>query len=77
MRSSGGFRCFIRICCKWQEGLVRPGITGIWQISARDQNTSALDMAEHDLRYVRENSLWLDFRILLRTMQHVLSRGAH
>jgi len=46
--------------------LVRPGLTGLWQINRRDP----LDIdawVEHDCRYVREQSLALDVAILLRT----------
>ena len=34
------------------QGLVRPGITGLWQIRDREHNTSAEFMIEHDLEYV-------------------------
>jgi exopolysaccharide production protein ExoY len=57
---------------------VRPGIAGLWQISARDQNTSALQMMPYDLEYIQRFSLWMDFRILLKTPAAVLSaKGAH
>jgi lipopolysaccharide/colanic/teichoic acid biosynthesis glycosyltransferase len=45
---------------------VRPGITGLWQVSRRER-LSAREMMELDCRYVREATLWLDLRILLRT----------
>jgi lipopolysaccharide/colanic/teichoic acid biosynthesis glycosyltransferase len=57
---------------------VRPGITCLWQISARDQNLSALQMMPYDLEYIRNFSLWLDLKILLGTPAAVLSaKGAH
>jgi lipopolysaccharide/colanic/teichoic acid biosynthesis glycosyltransferase len=55
---------------------VRPGITGLWQVSGRSRltMTEALDL---DLEYVRTRSFWLDLRILLRTVPVVLTcRGA-
>jgi lipopolysaccharide/colanic/teichoic acid biosynthesis glycosyltransferase len=59
-------------------GLVRPGITGIWQVSARENNETALQMAHYDLAYIREFSLWNDLLIFLRTPAAVLfGRGAH
>ena len=59
-------------------GQMRPGITGLWQISARESNETALQMARYDLGYIREFSLWNDCRILLRTPATVLfGRGAH
>jgi exopolysaccharide production protein ExoY len=58
--------------------LVRPGITGLWQVSARHNNESALEMAEYDLAYVRNLSFWLDVQILLKTPRAVLrGDGAH
>jgi exopolysaccharide production protein ExoY len=56
---------------------VRPGITGLWQVSARHLNTSALQMAPYDLEYIKKFSLWLDLRILLKTPAAVLlAKGA-
>lgn len=56
---------------------VRPGITGLWQISGR----SNLDFNERlklDIEYIERASLWLDLQILLRTIAVVLSRrGAY
>lgn len=52
---------------------VRPGITGWAQVKGRN----ALSWDEKfalDLWYVRNQSVWLDFRILLLTVQKVLSR---
>lgn len=57
--------------------LVKPGLTCIWQVSGR----SDLDYGtwvEMDLRYVREWSLWLDLKLLARTLPAlVLGRGAY
>jgi exopolysaccharide production protein ExoY len=44
--------------------LVRPGITGLWQVNDRENNTSAASMMPHDLQYVEQFSLGLDLRIL-------------
>lgn len=56
---------------------VRPGITGLWQVSGRNE----LDF-EHrislDAAYVRNWTLWLDISLLLRTISIVLGqRGAY
>jgi lipopolysaccharide/colanic/teichoic acid biosynthesis glycosyltransferase len=59
-------------------GLVRPGLTGLWQISKRESNRTALQMAPYDLEYICQFNLWMDLRILLRTPVAVVSgRGAH
>jgi lipopolysaccharide/colanic/teichoic acid biosynthesis glycosyltransferase len=53
-------------------GQMRPGITGLWQISAREQNETAQQMAQYDLAYIRDFSLWNDLKILARTPAVVL-----
>jgi len=56
---------------------VRPGITGLWQVSGR-QELSYERRIELDMQYLDNWSLWLDLVILVRTVPAVLSmRGAH
>lgn len=56
---------------------VKPGITCEWQVSGRNEITSFAQWVEMDLRYIDNWSLWLDFRILLRTIPAVLlGKGA-
>ena len=50
---------------------VRPGITGIWQVTGRS-HVQFPDRAELDRRYYEQRSLLLDVRILLRTPMAVL-----
>jgi len=45
---------------------VRPGITGLWQVSGRN-NLSAADLEELDYLYVASWSLWWDVKILWDT----------
>ncbi|TMB99298.1 MAG: sugar transferase [Chloroflexi bacterium] len=52
---------------------VKPGMTGLWQVSGRD-TVSAQDMMALDVRYVRERTLWLDVRILFLTIPALLGR---
>jgi lipopolysaccharide/colanic/teichoic acid biosynthesis glycosyltransferase len=55
---------------------VRPGITGLWQVSGRSR-LSLSEALELDVQYVRTRCLWLDVTILLRTVPAVLTcRGA-
>jgi exopolysaccharide production protein ExoY len=58
--------------------LVRPGITGLWQIRDRENNTSAEFMIEHDSEYVENYTFLLDIKILAETPFVVLSgKGAY
>jgi lipopolysaccharide/colanic/teichoic acid biosynthesis glycosyltransferase len=55
---------------------VRPGMTGLWQVSGRNRLTFD-ERACLDSTYVRNWSLWLDLKILARTLPTVLmSDGA-
>ena len=55
---------------------VRPGITGAWQVNGRS-TVFYPDRVDIDHEYVRDWSLWLDVKILVRTPIAVLStRGA-
>jgi lipopolysaccharide/colanic/teichoic acid biosynthesis glycosyltransferase len=54
--------------------LMRPGLTGLWQVRERVNNTSATSMMTHDLEYIRRFSLTADFAILLNTVRAVISR---
>jgi exopolysaccharide biosynthesis polyprenyl glycosylphosphotransferase len=57
--------------------LVKPGITGLWQVSGRS-NLSWDESVELDVRYVENWSLALDLRILWRTGRAVLqAAGAY
>jgi exopolysaccharide biosynthesis polyprenyl glycosylphosphotransferase len=53
---------------------VRPGITGLWQVEARD-NPSFQTYQRLDLFYVENWSVSLDMAILLSTAQAVATRG--
>lgn len=60
-----------------QRLLVRPGMTGLWQVSGRS-DLSFDQMVRLDLYYAENWSLWLDLKILLRTIPAViLGRGAY
>ena len=50
---------------------VKPGLTCLWQVSGRSQITDFRDWVRLDLEYIDNWSLWLDFKILLRTLPAV------
>jgi lipopolysaccharide/colanic/teichoic acid biosynthesis glycosyltransferase len=55
---------------------VKPGITGLWQVSGRSHLTF-VEQIGLDLEYVGRKSFWLDVKLLLRTVPVVLgAKGA-
>ena len=50
---------------------MKPGITGLWQVSGR-QDEDFDRWVELDLAYIDRWSLWLDFKIMLRTVPAML-----
>jgi Undecaprenyl-phosphate galactose phosphotransferase WbaP len=56
---------------------VTPGVTGLWQVSGRN-NTTYEQRVNYDCQYVSQQSALFDFAILLRTIRVVLFReGAY
>lgn len=65
----------MKFCPTWRDArlTVRPGLTGLWQVKARNRNRFS-EWIRYDLEYVRRRSLWLDMYILVRTAR-VLLKG--
>lgn len=64
----------------WQKEkfFVRPGMTGLWQVSGRNSLSGFNQIIELDISYVRNWSFWLDIKILVQTVKVVFSCiGAH
>lgn len=64
---------------KWKMNLltIRPGITGLWQVSGR-ADVSYEEKVRLDMFYIRNYTIWLDLQILLRTVSVVLrGKGAY
>lgn len=53
---------------------VRPGLTGLWQVSGRS-DAGTLGMQRWDTYYVRNWSVWLDIVIMVRTVKTVIKGG--
>ena len=51
---------------------VKPGLTCLWQISGRNNVTDFDDWVRLDLAYIDNWSIWLDIKILARTVPAVL-----
>jgi lipopolysaccharide/colanic/teichoic acid biosynthesis glycosyltransferase len=56
-----------------QRHAVRPGITGYWQVSGGNGLTYR-EMIKLDLAYLHNWSMWLDIRLLVRTVPALLNR---
>ncbi|UCD99272.1 MAG: sugar transferase [Chloroflexota bacterium] len=64
---------------KWDINLmtVRPGITGLWQVSGRSDVTYE-ERVRLDMHYIRNWSIWLDIQLLVQTIPAVIrKRGAY
>lgn len=55
-----------RLCAK-------PGLTGLWQVSGRSDITNFEEVVALDLKYIREWSIFLDIKLILKTVQVVLT----
>lgn len=53
---------------------IKPGLTGMWQVSGRSNITDFEDVVALDLKYIKEWSMGLDIKILLKTVYVVLRR---
>ena len=62
----------------FQRLAVKPGLTGLWQVSGRSDIVDFEEVVRLDRQYIRHWSLGLDFEILARTVPTVVSRrGAY
>jgi lipopolysaccharide/colanic/teichoic acid biosynthesis glycosyltransferase/carbonic anhydrase/acetyltransferase-like protein (isoleucine patch superfamily) len=64
-----------QMCPAWREARlsVRPGITGLWQVSRkREVETDFQEWIYYDVQYVKKQSIWLDVKILFKTIRVML-----
>ena len=54
---------------------IRPGITGLWQVSGRNEIRNFDEVVRLDVEYIDQWSLWLDLKILLKTFRVLLARN--
>ena len=53
---------------------IKPGITGMWQVSGRSEITDFEEVVKLDTKYINEWSLGLDIKILFKTVMVVLKK---
>lgn len=57
---------------------IKPGITGIWQTSGRNEITNFDKIVQMDVEYIEKWSLMLDFILILKTVKVLVSKtGAY
>ena len=54
---------------------VKPGLTGMWQVSGRSDITDFEEVVELDSQYITEWSVGLDIKILFKTLLVVLKKS--
>jgi exopolysaccharide biosynthesis polyprenyl glycosylphosphotransferase len=61
---------------KWHHRRIstRPGMTGLWQVSGRNQISNFDEVVKLDLAYIDNWSIFLDIKIIFKTMAVVFSR---
>lgn len=53
---------------------IRPGITGLWQVSGRNRITNFDEIVKLDLSYIDNWSIWLDIKIIFKTIAVLFKR---
>jgi exopolysaccharide biosynthesis polyprenyl glycosylphosphotransferase len=57
---------------------IRPGITGMWQVSGRNAITNFDEIVKLDLKYIDNWSIWEDMKIIIKTVLILFTReGAY
>ena len=57
---------------------VKPGVTGYWQVEGRSNIEDYKKRVEMDVWYVKNRSIWLDIKIILKTIWVMLTgKGAY
>lgn len=59
---------------EWRRISIKPGITGMWQVSGRSNITDFDKVVELDTYYIDEWSIWLDLKIMFLTLGKVFKR---
>lgn len=62
----------------WRRISIKPGITGMWQVSGRSEITDFDKVVDLDTRYIDEWSVFMDMKVILKTIQVLIKRdGAY
>lgn len=53
---------------QWRRISIKPGLTGMWQVNGRSKVQNFDEIVEMDVEYIDNWSLWLDFKIIFKTV---------
>jgi lipopolysaccharide/colanic/teichoic acid biosynthesis glycosyltransferase len=67
------YECDDYLPWQWERFNTSPGLTGLWQVSGKNQTTFA-EMMRLDISYAREKTLSLDLTIILKTIPAILGQ---
>ena len=59
----------------WRRISIKPGLTGMWQVSGRSDIEDFEEVVKLDLEYIDNWSIGLDFKILFKTIAVVFHHG--
>jgi lipopolysaccharide/colanic/teichoic acid biosynthesis glycosyltransferase len=68
-----------QFCPAWREARlsVRPGITGLWQTRrTRNKGADFQEWIKYDIEYVETMGMWLDMKIIYKTLAQIVHKGA-
>ena len=63
---------------QWRRISIKPGLTGMWQVSGRSDITDFDEVVKLDTEYIDNWSIFLDISILMKTVLSVFKKdGAY
>lgn len=60
---------------QWRRLSIRPGITGMWQVSGRSTITDFDEVVRLDTEYIDNWNIFLDFRIMIKTVLQIFNKN--
>ena len=60
---------------QWRRLSIRPGITGMWQVSGRSTITDFDEVVRLDTEYIDNWNIFLDFRIMIKTVLLIFNKN--
>jgi lipopolysaccharide/colanic/teichoic acid biosynthesis glycosyltransferase len=60
---------------EWQRLAIRPGVTGLWQLSGQRRRKDFVSILALDMKYQVEWSPWYDLTLVFKTIKHIFKKG--